>query len=125
MVADLDATQAFYCGMLGLEKTFDFVKEGVLYGFYIQLGNGTFLEVFAESAAECPSRIRHLCFEVEDMDLALQRLDEKGVAHTEKKLGADHTWQTWIKDPDGIDIEFHQYTEKSSQLTGTECRVDW
>jgi catechol 2,3-dioxygenase-like lactoylglutathione lyase family enzyme len=123
--SDLAATEAFYCGALGLGKTFEFIKDGALYGFYLNLGNGTFLEVFAEPAEDRPSRIRHLCFEVEDIDRAVAELDAKQVVHTEKKLGADQTWQIWIKDPDGIDIEFHQYTEKSSQLTGAACLVDW
>ena len=124
--SDLNATEKFYCGMLGLRKTFDFIKDGALYGFYLALGNGTFLEVFAEPAnASSAPRIKHLCFEVEDIDRAVAELDAKQVPHTEKKLGADQTWQTWIKDPDGIDIEFHQYTVKSSQLTGADCIVDW
>ena len=125
MSSDLAATEAFYCGKLGLKKTFDFIKEGELYGFYLELGNGTFLEVFAEPAEKCPSRIRHLCFEVEDIYQAVKELDAKQVAHTEKQLGCDNTWQTWIKDPDGIDIEFHQYTDESAQATGSNCLVDW
>ncbi|VGO18218.1 VOC family protein [Pontiella sulfatireligans] len=125
MSSDLAATETFYCGKLGLKKTFDFFKEGELYGFYLELGNGTFLEVFAEPAEERPSRIRHLCFEVEDIDRVVEKLDAMQVAHTEKKLGGDNTWQTWIKDSDGIDIEFHQYTDESSQTTGTDCLVDW
>jgi catechol 2,3-dioxygenase-like lactoylglutathione lyase family enzyme len=123
--SDLAATEEFYCGKLGLKKVFDFIKEDSLYGFYLALGNSTFLEVFAEPAEQHPSRIRHLCLEVSDIDAAIMRLDEQGVAHTGKKLGGDHTWQTWIKDPDGIDIEFHQYTPKSAQTCGTDCPVDW
>jgi catechol 2,3-dioxygenase-like lactoylglutathione lyase family enzyme len=123
--SDLVATEQFYCGKLGLKRTFDFIKDGELYGFYIELGNGTFLEVFAEPVEKRPARIRHLCFEVDDIDESIARLEEQGVAHTEKKRGGDHTWQTWIKDPDGIDIEFHQYTEQSSQQCGTDCPVDW
>lgn len=123
--SDLAATEAFYCGSLGLEKVFDFIKEGELYGFYLALGNGTYLEVFAETVDETAARIRHLCFEVEDIGASIARLDEKGVSHTDRKRGADRTWQTWIKDPDGIDIEFHQYTEQSSQHCGTDCIVDW
>ena len=125
MVSDLAATEGLYCDRLGLKKILDFIKDDELHGFYLELGNGTFLEVFAESAEERPSRIRHLFFEVEDMDCAMQVLKEKGVPHTEKKMGGDHTWQIWLKDPDGIDILFHQYTEKSSQKTGTPCPVDW
>jgi len=125
MSSNLVATEAFYCGQLGLKKTFDFIKEDELYGFYLELGNGTFLEVFAEPAEDHPSRIRHLCLEVEDIDRVVAELDAKQVAHTDKTLGADNTWKIWIKDPDGIDIEFHQYTDQSSQASGADCLVDW
>lgn len=123
--SNLAAAESFYCGVLGLEKVFDFIREDRLYGFYLALGNSTYLEVFAEAADESAARIRHLCFEVEDIDAAIARLEEEGVAHTGRQLGSDHTWQTWISDPDGIDIELHQYTERSSQRCGTDCLVDW
>jgi hypothetical protein len=42
-----------------------------------------------------------------------------------KKIGADNSWQLWCKDPTGIDMEFHQYTETSAQLTGADCIVNW
>jgi catechol 2,3-dioxygenase-like lactoylglutathione lyase family enzyme len=125
LVSDLSVAQSFYCNLLGLKKTFDFIKDGELYGFYVELGNGTFLEIFAEPAEDHPSRIRHLCFEVDDIDEAVKHLGQHSVEHTEKRLGGDQTWQIWIKGPDGIDIEFHQYTEKSSQRCGANCQVDW
>jgi hypothetical protein len=49
----------------------------------------------------------------------------RGVPVTEPKLGADSSWQAWCKDPDGTDIELHEYTAQSSQRTGAECVVDW
>ena len=52
-------------------------------------------------------------------------LIKHGVAVTPKKLACDQTWQCWCKDPDGTDVEFQQYTPKSSQFTRANCSVDW
>jgi hypothetical protein len=30
-----------------------------------------------------------------------------------------------MKDPNGLDLEFQQYTPKSAQLTGRDVEVDW
>ena len=42
-----------------------------------------------------------------------------------KQLVDDQSWQIWIEDPNGIRIEFHEYTEKSMQLIGGTCAVSW
>jgi hypothetical protein len=47
------------------------------------------------------------------------------VAVKPKKMGCDQTWQFWCQDPDGTDVEFHQYTAQSSQFTRQPCIVDW
>ena len=41
------------------------------------------------------------------------------------KMGADQSLQFWIKDPSGVDVEFHQYSEQSAQLTGRNVEVNW
>lgn len=42
---------------------------------------------------------------------------------TDKKMGWDNSWQAWITDPNGIKIELHQYTDKSSQIVGSDCVI--
>ena len=49
----------------------------------------------------------------------------KGIACSAKQLGGDHTWQTWLRDPDGNAFEIHQYTEHSMHFTGGECEITW
>ncbi|MNT98681.1 hypothetical protein D3C72_2413220 [compost metagenome] len=51
----------------------------------------------------------------------------KGVEITDKKLGADGTWQAWTKDPNGVKLEIFQYTENSMQFgaRGGVCQVNW
>jgi lactoylglutathione lyase/glyoxylase I family protein len=125
---DLDRTLDFYMETLGLSKGFDFFRDGALFGFYLRVADGQFIEVFKTddlSPEPTARRITHLCLEVDDIDVMRARLVAKGIEVTEKKLGADASWQIWTKDPDGTPIEFHQYTDESCQLTGRVCVVDW
>jgi len=124
---DLQKTLDFYTGILGLRKKFDFERQGGLFGFYLEVCPGQFIEVFqtTEDRSEVKGGITHLCLEVEDIEHVRSALLAAGVVVTEKKLGADHSWQAWCKDPDGIDLEFHEYTPQSTQRTGKTCIVDW
>jgi len=123
--SDLDKTKAFYCDVLGMNIQFKFIREDKLFGFYLNAGNQSFIEVFASDDIQDVGNIKHLCLEVEDIDKLEQHLSENGVKCWGKQLAGDHSWQLWCKDPDGVDIEFHQYTEKSTQLTGEDCIVNW
>jgi glyoxylase I family protein len=124
---DLERSRDFYCGALGLKKHFDFYKDGKLFGFYLQVGPGQFIEIFrTDHAAEIRhQRIHHFCLEVENLDALREKLLAHGIAVTPKKLGCDQTWQCWCQDPDGTEVEFQQYTRQSSQFTQTDCSVDW
>ena len=124
---DLERTLDFYCGTLGLRKKFDFIRKGELFGFYLEVAPGQFIEVFkGDTAAEPQSRrITHFCLEVDDIGVVREKLASRGIGVSEKKKGCDASWQIWCKDPDGTDIEFHEYTAESSQITGSRCIVDW
>lgn len=124
---DLKASADFYFNILGLEKTFEFIKDGELYGFYAGTGNLTFVEVFKQQETEEPttSLLHHLCLEVEDLDEVISEIRQKGWEVSDKKLGGDNSWQAWISDPSGVQIELMQYTKGSSQFTGEACLVDW
>jgi glyoxylase I family protein len=124
---DLNRSLDFYCDTLGLKRHFDFFKDGVLFGFYLELGPGHFIEIFkTDPQAEVRrQRIHHFCLEVEDIDAVRETLIRRGVEVTPKKLGCDQTWQCWCQDPDGTDLEFQQYTDQSAQFTRNRCVVDW
>lgn len=124
--SDLTKSENFYCHVLGMRRVFDFVKHGECVGFYLEVGDGTFIEIFkndSEPASRPP--LRHFCIETDDLDAVIQRLCDGGFAPTEKKLGCDRTWQTWVESPEGLRFEFQQYTPESSQHTGTACVVTW
>lgn len=120
---DLAKCEAFYCGVLGLRKKFDFLKEGRVFGFYLEVADRQYIEVFEteDEPQKDPGWIRHYCLEVDDIQAHAAHLRAHGVECSEPVLAADHAWQCWCKDPDGVDIEFHQYTEASCQLTGAPC----
>ena len=122
---DLTATEAFYCAGLGLTKQFDFMQGDRCIGFYLAVGDGSFIEVFARDAVAPGGGIAHFCLEVDSVARTMAELDRRGLAHTEKKLGCDGSWQFWVTDPDGTRIEFHEYTAESSQCTGRTVSVDW
>lgn len=122
--ADLDETSRFYFEGLGLERGYEFIKNGELFGYYIKLGNDTFIEVF-KGDPSVEGTISHFALQVEDMDDVLARLKDHGYAAGKKLFGGDHAWQAWATDPSGVRIEFHEYTEKSLQLTGGRCMVTW
>ena len=123
---DLASAERFYCSGLGFRKVFDFIRGGEVIGFYLDVSANTFIEVFRQDQVRadgnCP--IMHMCFEVSDIDEVSRHLKSHGYDVTEKTLGADQSWQTWTSDPTGVKIEFHQYTGKSSQVTGANCVLD-
>lgn len=124
---NLEQTERFYNEILGLEKKFDFNRGDERIGFYLKINEHNFIEVFKGNVPEAqgPKRIRHLCLEVDDIDELIAKLDEYNIEHRDKKFGVDGSWQVWSQDPSGIELEFHQYTPESSQLTGKDCEVNW
>jgi len=123
--SDLQATEAFY-RILGLQRRFDFRNlEGELVGFYLAFGNQSFIEVIKTSQPGGRGIIKHFAIEVEDIDVAYAQLRKHGIEVTEKKLEKDHEWMITCSDPNGIFIELQQYTEKSMQLVGGVCEVDY
>jgi len=125
MARDLAETERFYCDLLGFERVFDFIREGNVAGYYLKVSGRTYVEVFQSGESTKPEGfpIRHICFEVDDIEATLKRLRDGGYEVTEKKLGADHSWQAWVTDPSGVRIEFHEYTDESSQVTGRNCVI--
>ena len=124
LTEDLAKTAAFYCEGLGLEKVFDFDKEGRWFGFYIRTGNDSFIEVFEGTPGD-PGSIIHLCLEVDDIDATINELRQRGIEVGDKKLGADNNYQAWLEDPNGVKIELMQYLPDNCQRTGRTCIVNW
>lgn len=141
-VVDMDRSLDFYCNGLGLKKIFEIIIPeniaeifpgspiSVMAGLpgiaYLQIAPGQFIELFypkpyTDLLSGGPNLERigytHLSLVVDDIYKAADRLKERGITlDTDITLGPDHTYQFWIKDPDGNRIELMQYTEKSFQV---------
>ena len=124
---DLDATEAFWVGVLGMPIAFRFTRKGAPYGFYLDAGGRSNVEVFhkSESSFAESNQINHICLEVNSLDEAIAAIRAKGVEITDKKQGVDDTWQAWTADPNGVKIELFEYTDKSAQFVGGDRVADW
>lgn len=120
---DLDAAERFYVEGLGLRRAFSFIRGGKRIGFYLDAGGGNFIEIFERQSASGRNEgpMVHMCIEVEDLAAVAARLEKAGYTISDRKLGADKSWQAWTTAPDGVRIELQQYTPESSQFTGTDC----
>ncbi|WP_269526479.1 VOC family protein [Coraliomargarita parva] len=121
---DLQATERFYTEGFGMERGYEFIKDGRLIGYYLKFGNMTFLEVF-EGTTSGPGNINHVALETDEIDAVIVRLRQAGIPVGAKKMGADNSWQVWVTDPNGVRIEIQQYTAQSRQITGGQCIVNW
>ena len=77
--------------MLGFTKKFDFIKDGAQFGFYLQINESNFIEIFKvgenRGAPQWP-RIKHFCLEVGDIDIDAveKQLAENGIKTRGKKM---------------------------------------
>jgi len=124
--SDLPAVERFYSCGLSCKKAFDFIKDGQVIGFYLEITQDSYIEVFLRDEINLDVKfpISHFCLEVDDIDQISQQLIENGYDASKKELGSDQSWQIWTTDPSGVRIEFHQYTPKSSQITHKNCILD-
>ena len=116
---DLGATERFYCDLLGFTPQFDFTRNGERKGFYLRIADRMFLEVFQADSPK-PSapdhQLSHFCLETHNIEGVRARLESAGFRPNPVRKGADGSLQFWVKDPNGIAIEFQQYTENSAQF---------
>lgn len=126
--SDLQATERFYCEALGMTIQFRFTKHGRVMGFYIQVTEGQFIEVFENEKPEPPTAnavLAHFCLETPDIHGLHARLTEFGYGPSEVKEGCDKALQFWVTDPNGLRFEFHQYGPESLQFQGGTVEVPW
>ena len=124
--SDLERSIAFY-EKLGFRIVFRFTRNGSPFGVYMQLAEGSFIEIFEDPnlGPVVNNGILHFCLETDDMDALVAQLAERGVPTAPKKMGVDNTWQFWLEDPDGNRFEVHQYTPASTQFVGGTVEADW
>jgi len=114
--SDYEVSKAFYTDVLGLTIIREVYRaERQSYKLDLALNGNYIVELFSfPDPAKRPSRpeamgLRHLAFEVDDLDLVVSVLNTKGVVaeairideFTEKRF-------TFISDPDQLPIEFYE-----------------
>ena len=116
-VRNLESSIAFYRDKLGFTPAFDFTNDkGEKTGAYLRIGDRSFIELFVgEPQPVANGSYKHFCLEVDDIETTLAELKKRGVEVKPAKLGKDHSWQSWVTDPDGNQIELHGYTPQSWQ----------
>jgi lactoylglutathione lyase len=127
---NLERSLAFYA-KLGLHEAFRLHHEdGTLMLVYLHVTGDRFIEVFPNGPAPDPQRqgsFMHLCLVVDDLHGTIEQIQKEGIAiEQEPKVGLDHNWQAWIRDPDGNPIELMQLVEASPQrqiARGEEARI--
>ncbi len=122
---DLEATEAFY-QVMGASRRFEFRNlQEQLIGMYMYFSDNTFIELVKVGQPRTEGALNHFALQVEDVKAAHQHITEAGIEATPCELGVDHTWMTTCRDPNGVFIELHQYTEKSMQHQGGSCHIDY
>ena len=114
--SDYERSKAFYTGVLGLEVVREvYRQERQSYKLDLALHGVYVLELFSfPDPPERPSRpeatgLRHLAFEVADLDKTVEALREKSI--TPEPIRTDeHTGKrfTFISDPDNLPIELYE-----------------
>ena len=102
-----EKTAELFCGVLGMKRVFNFMKEGKIFGYYMQAANDTFVEVFQADKVDKLGyqALTHFCLQTDHIETLRALLVERGYSPEEIKLGADNSHQFWLKDVDGVDLE--------------------
>jgi glyoxylase I family protein len=116
IVSDYQASRKFYTETLGLEVISEVHREARRSTkLDLRLPDGSQIELF--SFPDPPARpsypeacgLRHLAFEVADLDLAVDTLRARGVAVEEIRLdGLTGRRFTFFADPDGLPLELYE-----------------
>ena len=106
----------FYQNLLGTEIAHEFRNgAGELYGVFLSIGGGTFLEIFNDPILENGKNcFRHFAIEVDDIEMAASKARDLGLVVEIKRGRTDRILQFHIYDPDGNQVEFQQHDMESA-----------
>lgn len=115
--SDYETSKHFYVDILGfsiIQETFRAARNS--YKLDLRVGNGDAIELF--SFPNPPQRVnnpeacglRHLAFEVDNMDESVSYLQSKGVEVEAIRIDEITKKRfTFFKDPDGLPLEIYEY----------------
>jgi glyoxylase I family protein len=114
--SDYQASKRFYTQILGLDVISEVYRtERDSYKLDLRVSDGMQIELFSFPSA--PGRLsypeacglRHLAFEVSDLDEAVKHLEDRGVAVERVRID-EYTGKrfTFFADPDGLPLELYE-----------------
>ena len=114
--SDYTKSKDFYVNKLGFDvKQEIYRKERGSYKLDLTLNGEYIIELF--SFPQAPARpsypeaqgLRHLAFEVEDMEECVRELNQKGIETEEVRVDPyTHKRFTFFEDPDGLPLEIYE-----------------
>ena len=105
LTGDLDATLAFYCGVLGLR---DGPRPPLGFpGAWLYSGNQAVLHIIAgRPLPDDPAGVLdHMAFSADDLAGTAARLKERAVVFDLRRQAGAGTWQMFCHDPSGARVE--------------------
>ena len=102
---DLDATKAFYMGVLGLSEGFR--PDLDFPGAWLYVDGQAVLHIVAGRGVPANPRgvIDHVAFSAHDLRAVAARLTEHGIKYDLRRLPSTETWQLFCSDPNGARVE--------------------
>jgi catechol 2,3-dioxygenase-like lactoylglutathione lyase family enzyme len=102
---DLDATKAFYMGILGLCEGFR--PELGFPGAWLYVDGQAVLHIVAGRGVPANPRgvIDHMAFSAHDLRAVAARLTEHGIKYDLRRLPSTGAWQLFCSDPSGARVE--------------------
>jgi catechol 2,3-dioxygenase-like lactoylglutathione lyase family enzyme len=105
LAQDLDATKAFYIGLLGLtdgpRPPFDFP------GAWLYIGDQAVLHIIAGRPVPDPPAgvLDHMAFSASDLGGTVARLKQRKIDYVLRRQAGDGPWQLFCHDPNGAKVE--------------------
>jgi catechol 2,3-dioxygenase-like lactoylglutathione lyase family enzyme len=105
LTGDLDASKAFYIGILGLCDGFR--PDLGFPGAWLYAGDQAVLHIVAGRGVPASPRgvIDHMAFSAHDLRAVAARLTEHQVAYDLRRLPSTGAWQLFCLDPSGARVE--------------------
>lgn len=112
-VSDVDKFIEFYTSALNYKLIAKGIKQnGSKYAILQGLGHEAFISERADFTA-VNENLRHIGYSVDNADRILEELKNKGYAAAEQQVIVKaYSRQIYIKDPDGMEIDLIQWTDK-------------
>ncbi|MCH7544592.1 MAG: VOC family protein [Proteobacteria bacterium] len=107
VTADLDASVAFYTGILGLADGPRPAFDGP--GAWLYCGDRPAVHLVGGGGGKDTGTgaIDHVAFRASGLDDHRARLDERGIAYRERDVPGQPLHQLFLTDPDGVTIEIN------------------